>query len=201
MTEKELTETERIFDFNLIASLTSKERRDLNDYLKLNGYISDTSSKKSMKVYKSENNRPHYIHLINKWTKTGNGYTSPEEYRKVLLQSKVTLCPVGHNPETFRIYEAALSGSIPVLFVGDEYVNKTCKSAFTPFIETDAPFIYVQNKEELLPLFRRIRENENNWVEKQSEEVLVWVNKYLTDFANSFENLLQTRFNQRRHLQ
>ena len=33
----------------------------------------------------------------------------------LLLDSTFTLCPAGHNPECYRMYEAAEAGSIPIV--------------------------------------------------------------------------------------
>ena len=38
-----------------------------------------------------------------------------QAYRDVLLSSVFTLCPTGHSPETFRLFEAAEAGSIPIV--------------------------------------------------------------------------------------
>jgi hypothetical protein len=38
-----------------------------------------------------------------------------EAYRRALLESIFTLCPAGHAPETFRLFEAAEAGSIPIV--------------------------------------------------------------------------------------
>jgi len=43
------------------------------------------------------------------------GTNTNSDYIEVLKQSKLTLCPSGHNPEQYRIWEAMASGSIPVV--------------------------------------------------------------------------------------
>ena len=40
---------------------------------------------------------------------------SAKNFKQVLLDSVFTLSPSGHNPETFRLYEAAEAGSIPIV--------------------------------------------------------------------------------------
>lgn len=35
---------------------------------------------------------------------------NPSEYQELLLTSKFTICPGGHNPETFRMFEALEAG-------------------------------------------------------------------------------------------
>ncbi len=40
---------------------------------------------------------------------------APAEYLNVLRQSKFTLCPSGKNPEQYRIWEAIMTGSIPII--------------------------------------------------------------------------------------
>lgn len=47
-------------------------------------------------------------------------------YLKVLKSSDLTLCPVGRNSESYRLYEALSVGSVPV--VEDSVVGANCSS-------------------------------------------------------------------------
>lgn len=42
-------------------------------------------------------------------------HMSPQDFQQVLLQSYYTLCPVGHNLEMFRFWEAVDAGSVPIV--------------------------------------------------------------------------------------
>ena len=62
---------------------------------------------------------------------------SMEQIRNVLLDSTFTLCPIGHNPEAHRIYEAAAAGSIPIIAIDDDYKRLKCKMPLAPIIDSD----------------------------------------------------------------
>ena len=47
-------------------------------------------------------------------------------YLHILRSSDLTLCPVGMNSESYRIYEAMSLGSVPV--IEDVVVNVNCSS-------------------------------------------------------------------------
>lgn len=150
-----------------------------------------------------------FVHVISKWQEDMKGYVSPALYRDLLLKSKLTLCPVGHNPEAYRIYEAAMSGSIPVVFLAEGYLNSTqsgtragvagCRDAYAPFLEDGAPFIYLERYEDLLELIERVKANEGGWVEEQSRAVLHWVRQFMTRFASGFEQRLGEQHHHRIH--
>eukprot|EP00039_Didymoeca_costata_P004386 m.72980 g.72980 ORF g.72980 m.72980 type:complete len:528 (+) comp12374_c0_seq1:227-1810(+) len=58
-----------------------------------------------------------YVHIAPQWKSnplTG-GYVKPDQYREYLINSVFTLAPAGHNPDQYRIYEAIVSGCIPVV--------------------------------------------------------------------------------------
>ncbi len=51
------------------------------------------------------------------WTSATNfrSYFASDQYLQQLMQSKLTLCPSGNTPEQYRIWEAIIAGSIPVV--------------------------------------------------------------------------------------
>lgn len=53
--------------------------------------------------YQEEN--PH----VSIFSKT-NGKLDTPEYQDLLIDSQFTICPGGHNPETYRMFEALESG-------------------------------------------------------------------------------------------
>ena len=79
---------------------------------------------------------------------------SLKNYQDALLQSDLTLCPVGVNTECYRIYEACSFGSIPV--VEDVMTAGHCgntsshHSAPLQLLKAmGAPFIFIKNWNEL----------------------------------------------------
>ena len=94
------------------------------------------------------------------------------KYRGALLQSDLTLCPVGQNTECYRIYEACELGSIPV--VEDIVVDASCDVPSDPLLlrnvtsngtlpvsvplrllkRYNAPFIFVKSWDELPGIIR-----------------------------------------------
>ncbi|KAH0520406.1 Transmembrane protein 5 [Microtus ochrogaster] len=79
---------------------------------------------------------------------------SLKNYQDALLQSDLTLCPVGVNTECYRIYEACSFGSIPV--VEDVMTAGHCgntsshHSAPLQLLKAmGAPFIFIKNWKEL----------------------------------------------------
>lgn len=98
----------KIWLFNLIISPTSESRSNLLTI------INSTTFSKSLKF-----GQKYFLNVAEKWTGDFNGKKfgrlNSSEYKEVLLSSIFTLCPLGRNPETFRIFEAIEAGSIPVL--------------------------------------------------------------------------------------
>ena len=86
--------SDRQYVFNFVGSLTSTSRRKLKAILLNNHFL------KSLQ----EQNKA-FIHITDRWRTeitVKGGFISPKDYRQVLLKSKFTLCPIGHNPEAYR---------------------------------------------------------------------------------------------------
>ena len=79
-------------------------------------------------------------------------YLSTEEYCSVLSRSCYTLCPQGHaNNETFRIFEALESGSIPIVLKNSEH--HPFNPGYWHYLftgDTSFPFIVADNWDEAL---------------------------------------------------
>lgn len=73
------------------------------------------------------------------------------EYISGLTSSVFTLCPSGKNPESYRIYEAILAGSIPIIHDASVFENKqqSCPDSFQFLRRLNAPVIYVKHWDEL----------------------------------------------------
>ena len=121
--EERVAPSDRQYLFNMMTSLnTNPARLMLDEKLRalMDQHKDDASSSKS-KGPTLPTVRDGFVHNTATWQlelpkEVQEGLAMPaEEYRRVLLQSVFTLCPSGHNPETFRIFEAAEAGSIPIV--------------------------------------------------------------------------------------
>jgi hypothetical protein len=72
-------------------------------------------------------------------------------YAQGLAHSVFTLCPSGKNPESYRIYEAILAGSIPIIHNASIAGNSmsTCPDQFEFLQRLHAPVLFVQDWSEL----------------------------------------------------
>ena len=126
---------------NLVVSPTNPTRKRLAAILE------------EQKAVLSTHGKGLFVHITPSWSAkfndTAAGFISTEKYKNVLASSVFTLCPAGHNPEAFRIFEACEAGSIPVIALDNLYSSHSCEDAFRPFIETNAPFVVVKDWAEL----------------------------------------------------
>jgi len=93
--------TARKWLFNFVGSLTSDTRQDLRRHFQKKGSLAKYIHNKNVRK------NVGFVKVIDAWKQNVNtgGYLSPHRYRNLLLNSKFTLCPAGHNPEAYRIYE------------------------------------------------------------------------------------------------
>ncbi|GBG26387.1 UDP-D-xylose:ribitol-5-phosphate beta1,4-xylosyltransferase [Hondaea fermentalgiana] len=175
----------RQYAINFVGSPTSIPRRKLRDYFQSETWTMNPLAKSS------------YIHVTDTWTQTVSvekGYITPKQYREVLLDSKFTLCPMGHNPEAYRIYEACEAGSVPVLVTKEEeYVNHKCSNAFQPLLDSGAPFVILDSWNDLPQLLEIIHSNQT-FVEEKQRAVRAWYAEYMSKFALDFEEMLEFRY-------
>ena len=176
---------QRAYRVNFVGSPTSVPRRMLRDFVASPAWQRSAAS------------RSAFIHVTDGWTTTvdpSKGYISPERYREVLLQSSFTLCPIGHNPEAYRIYEACEAGSVPVIVTGEQaYLEHKCEDAFRPFLDNGAPFVVLQSWDELGDFLAGPAANASFVAEKQ-RALRLWYKGYMTAFARDFETTLERAF-------
>ena len=105
--------------------------------------------------------RDFLVVLFSRWQPQETN-ESLKNYQDALLQSDLTLCPVGVNTECYRIYEACSFGSIPV--VEDVMTAGHCgntsshHSAPLQLLKAmGAPFIFIKNWKELSAIL--VKEN------------------------------------------
>eukprot|EP00054_Salpingoeca_dolichothecata_P020234 m.127313 g.127313 ORF g.127313 m.127313 type:complete len:413 (-) comp23539_c0_seq1:124-1362(-) len=117
----------------------------------------------------------------------------PEEYHNTLLNSEYTLCPAGQNTECYRWYEAAQMGSTPII----EAVIHPSTCTYDPvrlLRQAGAPFIYVQNWDEVVPLLQKLHSQTDEEFIQQRKRVVQWYAKFKQDTKKDFETKLSTHF-------
>lgn len=172
---------ERKYLFNFVGSLTSTSRKVLKSVLKRDSKV----------------NSKGFVHVVDEWSKTvshQNGYLLPYEYRLVLMNSTFTLCPDGHNPESYRIYEALEAGSIPVLVMDSSYDRHACHGAFDPFLASNAPFVFLRGWRDLAKYLEGLDLGE---LPKMQANAMAWYADWMRRKAQTFEHVLEERFQAR----
>lgn len=174
---------QRRYLFNFIGSLTSQTREGLKNTLSI------------IHIPNAE----IFYHFAQNWTKIireETGHILPSKYRQVLLNSTFTLCPDGHNPEAFRLYEACAAGSIPIVALGKVYQEHKCHHGLLPLIKSGAPFVFLNDWDELQPFLIKVHKNQE-LLQRMQVNVMEWYAKYMKTIAREFENRLLMRYNQR----
>lgn len=110
------------------------------------------------------------------------------KYQQVLKESVFTLAPPGHNPETFRIFEAAEAGSIPIM---DRRTNPTeCVNPWRPFLDSNAPVVWIDdwNKvdEVLLSLYAQ-----KDRVLKMQHDLLQWYDRFMRAGVSTLQDTIR----------
>jgi hypothetical protein len=172
---------------NFMGSLTSKIRIELVDLLE--------EMIRSGQLTRNET----VIHLSQKWAtaiRPDTGYMSPEVYRETLLKSTLTLCPSGHNPEAYRIFEAIEAGSIPVLALGKDYRSSACRNAFQPFIDSKSPIPMLSSWKELPQFIHRVK-TDSAFVWDLRIKITNWYRDFMHAHFLVLENALENNWKQR----
>lgn len=183
--EEVVPATNRKYLFNFVGSLTSTSRKVLAAELRSNSK-------------KTQVNKRGFVHVVDEWSKVishKNGYLLPSEYRLVLMNSTFTLCPDGHNPESYRIYEALEAGSIPVLVMDQSYEKHSCQNAFQPLLDAKAPFVFLDSWRALGKYLESVNDKQ---VFEMQANAMAWYSQWMKTKAAAFEEMLEVRYNARR---
>mmetsp|Transcript_17732 Transcript_17732/g.34951 ORF Transcript_17732/g.34951 Transcript_17732/m.34951 type:complete len:619 (+) Transcript_17732:153-2009(+) len=173
---------ERKYMYNFMGSLTSLSRKVLVNELR-----------------SISNKYQNFVWVVSKWKKQltrANGYITPTQYKQILIDSVFTLCPQGHNPEAYRIFEACEAGSIPVLVLDEYYRSHECESSFRPLITQGAPFVFLNSWEELPAYFDYITQHPER-IQQMQMDTMEWYRKFMSKVANNFETVMTLRFSDR----
>ncbi|XP_043349979.1 ribitol-5-phosphate xylosyltransferase 1 isoform X4 [Dermochelys coriacea] len=120
-------------------------------------------------------------------------------YQDALLQSDLTLCPVGVNTECYRIYEACSYGSVPV--VEDVMTPGKCgnssiyHSAPLQLLKTmGAPFIFIKNWEELPAVLEKEKNMSLQEKIQRRKKLIEWYRHFKAQMRDKFINILENSF-------
>jgi hypothetical protein len=188
------TSVNRRYLFNMMVSLDTDPQRQVLETSLLEA--SALSSEKHKAFERSEGGssrtreggmllpRLHecYIHNSKEWQSTipevieKDQLVPTSSYQEVLLDSVFTLCPSGHNPETFRLYEASEAGSIPIV----DFTETTgaCLNPWKPFLESGAPFVWVRDWSDIVNLLTVLRNDPKKIIEMQ-QAVQKWYHTFM----------------------
>ncbi|XP_025946378.1 ribitol-5-phosphate xylosyltransferase 1 [Apteryx rowi] len=120
-------------------------------------------------------------------------------YQDALLQSDLTLCPVGVNTECYRIYEACSYGSLPVvedvMTPGDCGNSSMYHSAPLQLLKTmGAPFIFIKNWKELPAVLEKEKKKSLQEKIQRRRKLIEWYRNFKAWMRQKFINTLENSF-------
>lgn len=131
-----------------------------------------------------------YVNIAEKRTRNiddpRNDMLDAKSYMRVLLESAFTLAPAGHNPECFRLYEAAEAGSIPVFAVDRHYDAHPCKDALRAWVE-DSPILVVDRWRDVRSEIAKLMEDPEG-LDARQRRLRTWYSDYMRDTMSAFES-------------
>mmetsp|Transcript_2037 Transcript_2037/g.5642 ORF Transcript_2037/g.5642 Transcript_2037/m.5642 type:complete len:455 (-) Transcript_2037:119-1483(-) len=174
--------------FNAVFSTTTSHTRKGLKELLINGSIPLDITERS------------FIHIAKYWTKElHKGHIQSNDYATKLLDSVFTLSPLGHNPESFRMFEAMEAGSIPIIALNGSYHRHRCILALHPMLDESlpygpAPMIVLSDWNELpdtiQQLSQSLRDNPQDLDDRQAK-LMTWYDAFMRDRAARFEDLMR----------
>ncbi|XP_077601164.1 ribitol-5-phosphate xylosyltransferase 1-like [Stigmatopora nigra] len=121
---------------------------------------------------------------------------SLKRYQSALAQSELTLCPVGINTESYRIYEACSYGSVPV--VEDVLTPRTCaagpSSPLRLLKAAGAPFIYISDWRELPTILEAERGMSQEQRVDRRRRLLEWYATFRQQMRERFTEVIEENF-------
>ncbi|KAJ4937721.1 hypothetical protein JOQ06_002353 [Pogonophryne albipinna] len=121
---------------------------------------------------------------------------SLRQYQTALVQSELTLCPVGINSECYRIYEACSYGSVPV--VEDVLTPGSCAAGSSSPLRllkaAGAPFIFISDWKELAAILKRERGMSQEQRVDRRRRLLEWYAGFRQQMKERFTEVLEENF-------
>lgn len=136
--------------------------------------------------------------VFNRWQpqETNESFKS---YHDALLQSDLTLSPVGINSECYRIYEACSCGSVPV--VEDVTTPGNCgnssahNAAPLRLLKSfGAPFIFIKSWQELPAIINREKNMSLQQKIERRKRILEWYRQFKLKMRQKFTETLEKTF-------
>ncbi|XP_060695209.1 ribitol-5-phosphate xylosyltransferase 1 isoform X1 [Hemiscyllium ocellatum] len=122
-----------------------------------------------------------------------------KKYQDALLQSDLTLCPVGINTECYRIYEACSYGSVPVVEdvmtpgqCGNSSVFQNAPLRLLKLM--GAPFIFVKDWKELPAILEKEKAMSLQEKNHRRRLVIEWFKQFRTQVRQKFVDILESHF-------
>ena len=133
-----------------------------------------------------------YVSIAKDWKQYANDPRNEQihttEYIKVLCDSVFTLVPAGHNPETYRMYEAVEAGSIPVVVRQDLYGGRAnCKGSLHHWV--NAPLLVLDSWDDLYPTIETIMRDVIKLNDMQVK-LRIWYDEYMRKVVSDFEDFM-----------
>ena len=182
--------SERKLAFNAIFSQsTNLERQKLANTIEAGNYTL------SLPVFSS---------MAKEWSRDVNSNSTDQlytdDYMRVVLDSVFTLSPAGHNPECFRIYEAVVAGSIPILARDDLYgshhptltrqyrdLPHPCAGAMVHWF--GAPIVVLDSWDDLYTTVKRLLADPAG-LDNLQRKLRHWYDEYMRGAVAKFEDVL-----------
>ena len=130
--------------------------------------------------------------VITRWQSRESPATL-KAYTNALINSDLTLCPVGKNAESYRIYEAMVFGSVPVL--EDRVTPGQCDAtAFRLLKQLRAPVLYVKDWAELPALITREAKLSAAEIVARRQRVVQWYRDFKANMKRRFVDGIKDSF-------
>jgi hypothetical protein len=171
--------------FNAMFSRATSGTRVQLQTILINGTIPESITNRS------------FVKIARYWTKELNGgHIQSDKYAKIVLNSVYTLSPLGHNAESFRLFEAMEAGSIPIISLGENYKNHKCRQSLHPFLNEftpygAAPMIVLSDWDELPDTLKMLTERSEEDVDDHQRRLLEWYYAFMKDWALQFEQRMR----------
>ncbi|KAK7084249.1 Ribitol-5-phosphate xylosyltransferase 1 [Halocaridina rubra] len=166
-------ESPRKYACNLRATLyPNSSRVDLHKFLKTDAFASNNC----------------FISVRENWLPNETP-DSMQDYVQSLLQSDLTLCPVGKNAETYRVYEALSAGSTPV--IEDISTKGNCdNNAWRLLKKHGPPVIWIKAWEQLPKILSKERRYSKQYKALRRLRVSQWYEWFKLKMRDKFISII-----------
>lgn len=131
-----------------------------------------SSRKKLHGIIRSQEGKlfPEFVQIAHQWSPKANiernDQLDTDDYVQILVDSVFTLAPIGHNPESFLLFEAVEAGSIPVMVFDEHYYNHPCKGSLDAWL--NSPIIVINSWDKLYSTLHELMGNPEALEQRQS---------------------------------